>query len=167
MRLLCTEFPKLAVKPCHLLAHWGSTFKTYLEPLTKLLKRIVRIIMGCNRYAHTAALFQKLELMKVPEIYIYFVQLFMFKYSHSLLPNIFNDFFVKNITIHSHNTRQSYQFHVPVTKNEIRKRTVRYTGVHIMNFFQDKIDHNCTVQTYKKHLKKIILQQDLTALTTN
>ena len=62
-------------------------------------------------------------------------------------------------------SNQIHQLHVPVTKNEIRKRTVRYNGVHIMNFFQDKMNHNCSVQSYnKKHLKKLFYNRILPPL---
>ena len=90
----------------------------------------------------------------------------MFKYKNSLLPAIFNDFFVKNDMIHEHNTRQRHNLHVPLAKYDIRKRTIRYTGVRFYNFFQNILEHKCSIVTYKKHLKNYILTHDVTELVS-
>ena len=49
---------------------WGNTYKSYLEPLVKLQKRAIRIIVGARKYAHTALLFINLKLLNPKEIYI-------------------------------------------------------------------------------------------------
>ena len=93
---------------------WGNTYQSYLEPLIKLQKRAVRTIVGARKYAHTAPLFRELKLLNSKEIYIYCVQLFMYKYHHSILPSIFPDFYVRNNSIHKLHTRQQNLLHVPL-----------------------------------------------------
>ena len=41
----------------------------------------------------------------------------MLKHKRELLPSIFNDMFIQNNTIHSHNTRQANNIHVSAFKN--------------------------------------------------
>ena len=91
---------------------WGNTFTTYLNSIYKLQKRAVRMIVGANRLAHTEPIFRELKIMKLNELYVYAVQLMLYKYHHSELPEIFDDFFIRNNAVHSHNTRQQYGLHV-------------------------------------------------------
>ena len=72
---------------------WGNAYQSYLELLVKLQKRAVRTITGARKYGHTLPLFQKLNLLNTIEIYIYIycVQLLMYKYHHDHLPPIFSD----------------------------------------------------------------------------
>ena len=58
---------------------WGGTFPTHLNRLTILQKRIIRIITGSEYLAHTNDLFYNNSLLKLPEIYEYFVLIYMFK----------------------------------------------------------------------------------------
>ena len=146
---------------------WGNTYTTYLNPITLLLKRAVRVIKGCKRQAHTTPLFQNLKIMNLAETYVYFVQLFMFKWNNCLLPTIFRDSFTRNSTIHEYNTRQHDLLHVPICNYDIRKRAVRFTGVRIMNYLHREIDYKCSIHTYKKHLKNFILSHDVTNLVAS
>ena len=68
---------------------WGNIYQSYLEPLIKLQKRAVWTIVGARKYAHTAPFFRELKLLNIKEIYIYCVQLIMYKYHHSILPIFF------------------------------------------------------------------------------
>ena len=75
----------------------------------------------------------------------------MFKFNHDLLPSIFNKVFIKNSQIHSYNTRQL--FHVPLIIRSKRQSTVVYQGPIIGTYFSQRLNYNCTINTYKKHLR--------------
>ena len=66
---------------------WGNTFSSVVEPLIKLQKRAVRQITGAGRYDHTMPIFQSLNVMNIPKLYIYSVLIFLYKYHHQDLPN--------------------------------------------------------------------------------
>ena len=63
---------------------WGNTYQSYLEPLVKLQKRVIRTIARARKYEHTLPLFHNLRLLIIKEIYISCVQLLMYKYHHDL-----------------------------------------------------------------------------------
>lgn len=44
---------------------WGKTYNVYLDPLIKLHKRAVRMIVGANRLAHTDPIFHELKILKL------------------------------------------------------------------------------------------------------
>ena len=140
------------------IAVWGNSCKTYLEPLVKMQKRAVRLIKSAQKLEHTDPIFKELKLLKIGEIYVYSLQLTLFKYHHSLLPDIFSDFFVSNDEIHDHDTRQAHLLHVPILRTKQAYSSIRKTGVKSYNYYSRIIDLNVTIVTYKYHLKKHIIE---------
>ena len=120
--------------------------------------------MGADKRAHTAPLFDHLKILNVQQIYIYFTQLFMYKYTRNLLPAIFDDFYIYNNSVHSYNTRQCTRLHVPVARTDMRNRTIRFKGVTILNYFSTVIEQNCSIYTYKRNLKRYILSSAVAEL---
>lgn len=140
---------------------WGGTFPTYLEPLLKLQKRAVRMIMGADRLAHSDPLFRKLGILSVKKIHIYSCQLVLFKFEAELLPNIFDGFFIRNDTIHNHFTRQRSLLHVPCQRTSITAKNLRSFGVYTYNYFSPLICMDRSYLSYKKELKDYILKHDV------
>ena len=96
---------------------WRNNFSSVLKPLIKLQKRAVRQITGAGRYDHTMPIFQALNVLNIPKLYIYSVLIFLYKYDHQDLPNFFADFFITNDTFHEHDTRQGKQFRPPLARS--------------------------------------------------
>ena len=143
---------------------WGNTFCTYLEPLVKLQKKAIRIIANEKRNAHTGNLFIKFNVLDMKKLYVYCVQLFMFKFYHHLVPNIFDNFYTINSDVHPHFTRQSSLLHVAKAKTKPKLTSIRITGVKTFNFYHDIIDMNCSIITYKKKLKYHLKLNDVSGL---
>lgn len=87
--------------------------------------------------------------------------MFMFKFNHSMLPDIFNLMFTCNKDVHSYNTRQRNKLHVPKVHNDAMQRTLRYKGVYLWNCYYDKVVHNCSIGTYKNNLKTYLLNNEI------
>ena len=137
MRILYNSFIYPHLTYC--IEVWGNICKTHMDPLVKIHKRAVRTIVGARIYEHTQPIIKKLKLLNLNEIYIYFVQLFMYKYHHEILPSVFEGMFVSNSSIHTHFTRQHHQLHVPPPCKSLLSRSVRVTGVKTYNFFDNVI----------------------------
>ena len=144
---------------------WGNTYESYLLPLFKLQKRAVRIIAGVKRYESSDPLFMKFRILKLHQIYIYTVHLFMLKFHYNLLPKIFENFFTKNKEIHSHDTRGKQSFHKYSARLEIRKRSIRQTGARIYNHISQHVtlnlDSDYPITNVKVSLKSYIIDQNL------
>ena len=110
---------------------WGNTYISYLQPLIKLQKRAIRIIKGADRLDHTDPLFKELRLLKMREMYVYNVQLLMYKYRRNLLPNIFKDFFKTNSSFHDYDTRQKNNLRTPLLKTPQASISIRKIGVRV------------------------------------
>ena len=53
---------------------WGNACKTYLDPLVKIQKRVIRLIKGAKKLDHTDPLFKELKILMLLEIYVYILQ---------------------------------------------------------------------------------------------
>ena len=137
---------------------WGLSYSSYRNRLFLLQKRAVRIICHspCKR-THTDPLFKDLGLLKLHNINIYLVQLFMFRYNSHKLPPIFDNMFSKNSDVHNYNTRQSSLLHVPLPKTNLTKMSVAYAGVIKWNVYLQCINPYCSLDIYKKRLKSYLL----------
>ena len=133
---------------------WGNTYSSFLEPLAKLQKRAIRIICGARKYDHTYPLFQQLSILSLKNLYVYSVQIFLYKYYRQSIPIIFSGFFTTNENIHNHYTRQTNQLHTQLAKASQRSRTLRYSGVKINNYFINRLNYNCSDGEYKKKTLK-------------
>lgn len=137
---------------------------TYLNPLVKLQKWAVRIIVGAKRRDSTAPIFEKLKLLRINEIYVYFVLLLMYKYHHVILPYVIFNLFTRNSSIHTYSTRQQNVLHIPFVRSSMSLRNIRVTGVKIYNHFIDKLEWNSTYVTFKYNAKKFILENNVTSI---
>ena len=94
---------------------WGSAFKTELDKILILQKRVIRLITFHNIYPNstghlrpTDPLFQKLKILKVHDIYRNQMAKFVYKSLHRLTPNNFHDWFHINSDLHSYRTRSNF-----------------------------------------------------------
>ena len=106
-------------------------------------------------------IFQSLNVLNIPKLYIYSVLIFLYKYHHQDLPNVFADFFMTNDTFHEHDARQGKQFRHPLARSNQRSRTMRSTGVKINNYFTNHMGYNGSFVMFKKEVKKFILENDV------
>ena len=136
---------------------WGKSSNIYLNSITKLQKRAVRIIVSASYKAHTSPIFVKLEILPLYKIHLYCTIIYMFKCVNKLLPPIFDDLFLTNKDIHHYGTRQKNKLHVPKAKLSISQKSIRYIGVSIWNFIAHKIPYHSTLFTYKQKLKCYLL----------
>ena len=96
-------------------------------------------------------------MLDISKKYMYNVQMFMFKRYHCLLPDIFNSFFCKNVDITGRETRQSENLHIPEGVIGIRRRTIRFFGMSLNNFFHNKISYKYSINSYKFQPKEYLL----------
>ena len=136
---------------------WGNAYPTHLKRLTLLQKRVIRIIAKVDKFYPTDELFVRFKILKFHNINNYMIGQVMYKAFWVLLPKPVQNMFIKNAQIHSHNTRQSNDFHFPKPKTNLLKKSIAFKGVHIWNSIRQNISINCTYDRYKKRLKNVYL----------
>ena len=93
---------------------WGRAYNTHLKDLFVLQNKVIRIINGVPPRTNTEYLYIQHSVLTVKRLYYYNIELFMYKYSNSTLPEMFNIYFDKIEDTHSYNTRKSAANHLYV-----------------------------------------------------
>ncbi len=127
---------------------WGNTYKTYINKLFILQKKVVRIITNSEFSAHSAPLFRKRNIMNVKELYQYFVGLFVYKSLHNELPASFCELFHRNM-----NMRMSANLRSVYRKKKICQTSIKIAGPKIWNDFPINVKSSNSLYYFKKCLK--------------
>ena len=138
---------------------WGKCTNNILSKIFILQKRAMRIISNSPWRAPSQPIFDELKILPLHKIYVYKIGLLMYKYDKNLLPAIFDNIFHKTSQIHSYTTRQP--FYVPLIKNSKRQSTATYQGPIIGNHLSRQLSNNCTLHTYKNHLRRYLNENQI------
>ena len=140
---------------------WGSASDCYLACLFKLQKRVVRLLTSSGFRDHTDELFKMTKVLTVYQIYKSCILHFMFKYYKGILPNLYTGMFQCNANVHSHNTRQSRELHIPRYKHSALQKSVGYQGVKLWNQVLKIIDTNCSLANFKQKVKSCLIEDKM------
>ena len=80
----------------------------------------------------------------------------MYKFHHAKTPHIFNEIFTINNSVHKYETRQKDDLHFPLTKRSNVKSTIRVKGVKLWNYTSRKISINCSIESLKINVRKLL-----------
>jgi hypothetical protein len=136
---------------------WGRAANVHLLRLNLLQKRIVRIICKTHFLAHSEPLFIDCKVLNIYQINKYVTGIFMFTYTKGLLPDIFNNMFLKQVDKHNYSTRQNQSFALPFCRTQSRKNSLCYYGAHFWNEhvrLLKNVDSIYTVLAFKKALRQ-------------
>ena len=140
---------------------WGSNYRTSLEKLFVLQKKMIRIITSSPFRAHTQPLFIANQMLDVYDINDYMVSIFMYKTIKSDVPTLFTAFFQKINSIHRYNTRISDDLYIPTVKTNVRKFSIRIRGASTWNFIPSAIRNSKSLPIFKKVLKKFLIDRKI------
>ena len=138
---------------------WGNAPETTLWTIYKKQKIALRIISNTPPRSSTIPFCTKFSILRLPEIYQNSVGVFMYKYKNHLLPDIFKNFFTTNSDLHSYPTRNASKLRPPRNTTQFGTRFIKTTGVTFWNKIENQISKDQKIGTFKKHLKKYIINQ--------
>jgi hypothetical protein len=132
---------------------WGNAAETTLWPIFRLQKIAIRIIFNIRNRSTTVSVCRKFLLLRLPDIHLMNIGIFMYKYKKGLLPHIFNDFFAENRNFHKYTTRNPSKLRIPMARTTLADKFIRKTGIKIWNELTEKLDTSYSLYTFKKLLK--------------
>ena len=115
-----------------------------------LKKKLVRIISCAPFKAHTEPLMFAMRLSSVNDINQYMTAILMYQCLNCITPQVFNDFFQKNNTLHDHDTRQSNDLHVPYARLNVWKFCFKIHGASTWNNIPILIKQSQSLDVFKK-----------------
>jgi hypothetical protein len=136
---------------------WGKASDTALWPIFKMQKLAIRLVANLPRRTSSKPFCKMYSILRLPEIYTQSAALFIFKFKNSLLPPIFNTFFITNSHIHSYPTRSAHKLRIPLAKSQIANSFVRKTGVDIWNLLPATLTAKMKISSFKHLLKNSLI----------
>ena len=151
---------------------WGCVSQTQLNCFLLLQKKIIRIVNFSHYLAHTNPLFLSMEVLPLRKTFVYNVGLIMYKYSLNLLPECIAHLYLRNDSIHEHNTRGCHEHstrgcHEHNTRgcHELRvlpgAKTFSNISARIWNVLSYKINCDVSMSIFKCNLKLFLLHNEL------
>jgi len=105
---------------------------------------------GCGRRDSCRKLFVELRILTLPSLYIYQIIMFV---------NKNNELYVRNDTIHNHNTRQNKNLHQPAANLTQYQNGVVYKGTKMYNNLPTYIKkESSNAKKFAKVLKKFLYE---------
>lgn len=138
---------------------WASTYKSNLQRLTILQKRVIRYVANVPYNSHTHQLFLEFKLLKIEQIRTVQIGEFMFRYEHNLLPVAYRQMFFRASDFHSYSTRSSNLYRQPFAHTNTRLFSIRYTGANIWNSIPSAISQLHGLHIFKKRLRCYIINR--------
>ena len=86
---------------------WGNAAKVHLRELSVRMNNIIRTTTFSSKYCKMTILYQKLNILKLADIYGLELAKYMHQLHNNKLPFSLYEDYVKLNEIHSHNTRQT------------------------------------------------------------
>ena len=140
---------------------WGITYKTRIQKLINIQKKVIRLIAFKSFTEHTEPIFRDLEILSFEKINNFLICLFMFRYHYlENLPEVFSNYFSRNDEIQHYNTRTSSQLHKSNKRTNYAKHTLSDKGVNIWNNLDSTHKNIKSYDTFKKKTKKYLLHSN-------
>jgi len=137
---------------------YGRASTTTLKKVQTQQNRALKILYNKDYLTPTKALHIDLNILLIQDIYRLNVAKFVYKQKNNLLPEIFNNLYIENNQIHTHNTRQRNNLHLKHPENKYGKLKIEHQGTEIWNSLPLKIRNVKTTKNFSKKNKKYFQQ---------
>ena len=127
---------------------YGGTCDSHLQPLITLQKRLIRLITHEEYLAHTAPLFYRTGILKLPDLYRLVVGIYMFKHGNDTR---FDRFHHNYATRNRHNIIPNYQ------RLQVCEKCITNSGPKIWNTIPSSIKNHENLLQFKKEYKKFLI----------
>ena len=136
---------------------WGLNYKSRLYNLTKLQKKVIRIVDGAEFAEHTSPIFLKFKTLKLGDIIMISTCMIMYRVSIGDVPSKITNMFSINSIVHNHNTRQQTNLHIGFARTKLRSNTLRVKGAQIWNDLPEFVKNKATLFSFKKSVKYYLI----------
>ena len=140
---------------------WANTYKTSLNKIVVLQKRVIRIIHRVDRLSHTSLLFHKMSSLNFLDIVRFKSLMVMFKAYTNGLPKTLQSYFVLNSMGENYYMRSTNKFKISYTRTSLKAKCVTVVGPKLWNELPKSITSLKTQNGFKRALKHYLVNQYL------
>ena len=140
---------------CYCCEIWGNTYESNVKCISIMQKRVIRVICGERRLAHTNQLFKEKSILKFSDLVKYKTCIMMFK----LFTNDCPKHLQLRFTIYEnpHNTRRKNTFIVLYSRTNMKAMCLSVYGVKLWNNLPENIKALRSIHLVKNRYKKYLL----------
>ena len=128
-----------------------------MDKILKLQKKALRIISNSNYLSHSAPIFKNYNLLNVSDSYELELSTFMYKHFTNQLPEVFNNYFVKNSKENMYCTRNIEDYKTCQTKTMFAHKAMRNAGPKIWNSIDVNVKSAKSVRQFRSQIKGNII----------
>lgn len=128
---------------------WGATYNVYMEQLTKIQKRIFKIMMGKRMRYPTQKLYDEIGLYDLKQLYFISNAIYYYKNKQYL-----------EVKQHKHSTRsmKEEKYLIEFRNKVIGQKNFTYLGKKLFNYIPKDIRHLNPLQKFKVRLKSFVFE---------
>ena len=143
---------------------WGGVSQNKLNPIQIQINKTLRIILDIqydNFYRpllHTNDMFKNLNLLKITDIYEYFILKFIHSCFYGNNNRIFVEYVINQFPNHSHNTR-NVKLNYPTLRLELEKSMTFYNFIRVFNSLPSELLLPQSFAKLKRDFKKYAISK--------
>ena len=108
--------------------------------------------------SHRALIFCKQNL-NVYDINDYIIGSFMYECLYGTIPEIFRNYFQRNVDVHDHNLRNTNDLYVPYGRLDIRKFRIKIAGANLWNSLPSFVKNSQSIHIFKKNMRHYLVER--------
>ena len=135
---------------------WGNTYKTNINCVYSLQKKVLRIVCNVDYRYHTNVLFKELRILKLFDSIELKTAMLMYKAKKMLPLNIQRLFSVDEVTYY--NTRQLTNKKQVYIRTTLKSKCIYICGVKLWNSLKMDLRNSTTLPRFKKEYKNSLLR---------
>ena len=136
---------------------WGNTYKTNINCVYLLQKKVLRIVCNVDYRYHSNVLFKELRILKLFDSIELKTAMLMYKANKKMLPlNIQRLFSVDEVTYY--NTRQLTNMKQVYIRTTLKSKCISICGVKLWNSLKMDLRNSTTLPRFKKEYKNSLLR---------
>ena len=120
--------------------------------------RALKILHHRDFLTPTRELHKDYNLLLVKDIAKLNTVKFVYKQRNGQAPDAFMNYYIENMFVHQHNTRQAKNLHVPQHRNTYGHKSVKYRGAVWWNEIPSSLREADTIKTFSKNVKNSIIE---------
>ena len=82
----------------------------------------------------------------------------MYQCINDNIPEVFDNFFQRNNSVHGHNTRQADDLQVPYARLDIRKSCLKVHGANLWNNIPILVKQSASLDIFKQQLRNYLIE---------
>ena len=136
---------------------WGCASTTVLDKILVLQKRALRIISNAPHRTPSAPLFEKFNLLRINELFIFQTANFICKFKLNLLPFSCKQYFTYSNPVRPYFTRVTSIFVMPICRLEVRKNSISVRGPTLWNALPSTIQLSTSIVEFNRSMIKFLV----------